>query len=326
MTTSSGSRASPAAPVASSRGPLYVVINAGSGRQEADEARRLIGAVFERAGREHEFLPIGNPETLPMVADRAVALALRNGGVVVAAGGDGTVNGVAQQVLGRGCPFGVLPQGTFNYFARTHGIPQEAEAAAQALLRAQVAPVQAGRVNGRVFLVNASLGLYPQLLEDREAFKAQLGRSRMVALMSGLWTLLREHRQLYLDLEVEGRRQQIRTPTLFVGNNPLQLRQIGIEPAEAVEHGQLVGLALKPVDNLHMLGLVLRGALGRLGEAEQIMTRAFAELRVEARRRGPIRAAVDGEILFLQPPLSFTVADEPLWLMQPVAEDRAEVA
>ena len=51
--------------------------------------------------------------------------------------------------------------------------------------------MQVGLLNDRPFLVNASLGLYPQLLEDREAFKQKFGRSRLVALWSGLVTLMR---------------------------------------------------------------------------------------------------------------------------------------
>jgi hypothetical protein len=91
---------------------------------------------------------------------------------VVAAGGDGTINTVAHEAVRQGCLFGVLPQGTFNYFGRTHGIPEDLAEAVRALLRARVTPVQVGMVNDRIFLVNASVGLYPQLLEAREHDKA----------------------------------------------------------------------------------------------------------------------------------------------------------
>ena len=115
--------------------------------------------------------------------------------IVVGAGGDGTLNTVAAAVLGQGVPFGILPQGTFNYFGRRYGISQETEVALRAAAR-QVRPVQVGLLNDRPFLVNASLGLYPQLLEDREAFKQKFGRNRLVALWSGLVTLMRAPRQL----------------------------------------------------------------------------------------------------------------------------------
>ena len=57
------------------------------------------------------------------------------------------------------------------------------------LLRAAPTPVQVARINDRVFLVNASLGLYPELLEDREAYKARFGRSRWVAFVAACATL-----------------------------------------------------------------------------------------------------------------------------------------
>ena len=163
------------------------------------------------------------------LAQQAVECARAERGVVVAAGGDGTLNTVAQAVLGSGCAFGVLPQGTFNYFGRNHGIPSDTAAATRLLLSARAQPVQVGLVNERVFLVNASLGLYPQLLEDREAWKQQYGRHRLVAFGSALATLLREHRQLRIRVERAGKAHVVRTPTLFVANNRLQLEQIGID-------------------------------------------------------------------------------------------------
>ena len=209
-------------------GPFFVVINAGAGHQNADDAQQVMARVFRRAGREVEFLLVGKTDPIEAVARRAVALAQARQGVVVAAGGDGTINAVASAVFGSGCPFGVLPQGTFNYFGRANGISQDTEAAATALVNARISPVQAGQVNGRIFLVNASVGLYPQLLEDREAWKRRFGRSRLVAFISGMATLLQARKQLHLLIESGGRVTAVRTPTLFVGNNDLQLAQVGI--------------------------------------------------------------------------------------------------
>lgn len=88
-----------------------------------------------------------------------------------AAGGAGVINRVACLAVAHGCAFGVLPQGTFNYFARTHGIPEAPDEAVHVRLTARLHPVQVGIVNERVFLVNSSIGLYPALLEERELDK-----------------------------------------------------------------------------------------------------------------------------------------------------------
>jgi diacylglycerol kinase family enzyme len=214
---------------------------------------------------------------------------------------------------------GVVPQGTFNYFSRTHGIPLETEAATQALLSARPTPVQVGEVNGRLFLVNASLGLYPDLLEDREKFKSRFGRNRGIALISALVTVLRGHRQLRLRIEGAGVVREVRTSTLFVGNNRLQLQQVGLPQARAIERGRVAGVMLKPVGTLALLRLLLRGALGSLGEDDRIESFAFARLTVSPGRRYGTRRykiAADGEVSWQRAPLSFGVADEPLYLLK----------
>lgn len=300
--------------------PFIVVLNPGSGRDDAAQTRDTIARIFTEAGRPHELIACDGGRSVAAAAAQAVKRAEAVGGIVVAAGGDGTLNTVAQAVLGRRCAFGVLPQGTFNYFGRTHGIPQDTEAAARALLDARVEPVQVGLVNGRLFLVNASVGLYPQLLEDREAYKQRYGRSRRVAAWSAVVTLLRAHRPLRLEMLCGGQDVQVRTLTLFVGNNALQMQQIGLPEAPVVGEGQLAAVMLRPVGTWRLLGLMLRGALGRLGEADDVRSFAFESLSVRPalpRRHGAVKVAIDGEIVSLRAPLKFEVAATPLPLLRP---------
>lgn len=306
--------------------PLVVVFNVGAGHGAADEVRATLQAGCAEAGRALHLQEVPDLRQLAALARQAVALAQRCGGVVVAAGGDGTINTVAQAALGSGCTFGVLPQGTFNYFSRTHGIPSDTAQALQVLLAGHSQPAQVGLVGEQVFLVNASLGLYPQLLEDREDWKRQLGRSRLVAFGAGLVTLLRGHRNLRLQVESEGQTRELRTPTLFVGNNALQLRQLGLPEAEAVEAGSLAVLALRPVGLLQMLGLLWRGAFGRLAEADALIHVATRQLTVRPSRRlgtwgsRRIKVATDGEVMWMQLPLSFRVAPHTLDLLRPAPE------
>jgi diacylglycerol kinase family enzyme len=317
----------PPAPTASP--PLFVVFNRTSGRGNRDEFGPAVAAACSVAGRACELLPVEQPGTLPQIAREAVRRARAVGGVVVAAGGDGTINCVAQAVLGSGCRFGVLPRGTFNYFARNHGIPPELDGALQVLLHEEAVPVQVGLLNERIFLVNGSLGLYPQILEDREAWKRQFGRSRLVALFAGIKTVLRGHRSLRLNVELPpDRAWQVRTPTLFVGNNALQMEQVGLPQAGAIDAGCLAGVTLQPVGRWTLLALLARGGFGRLGEAEHVRSFSFRSLTVKARSFGArrIKVATDGEVLWMKLPLRFQVAPEPLWLIRPpgLAPERRE--
>ena len=312
---------------AARRGPFFIVMNAASGHNDSGDERRVVADVLTAAGRQFEFLEIDQPASIAAVCAKAVALAQAQQGVVVAAGGDGTINAVAAAVLRSNCPFGVLPQGTFNYFGRANAIPQDSRAAATALLGASVSPVSVGEVNGRVFLVNASLGLYPQLLEDREAWKKQFGRSRLVAFASGLATIFKARGQLQLDVELAGTTKSVRTPTLFVGNNSLQLTQVGIDQAQtdSVNAGALAGITVRPIGTLALLGLLARGVIGRLGDAENIDSFSFRRLRVAVRGKRRIKVATDGEVVWMTLPLVFQVADTPLLLMVPAPADQAPI-
>ncbi|WP_248322512.1 diacylglycerol kinase family protein [Caballeronia sp. Sq4a] len=304
--------------------PFFIVMNAGSGRRQADETRAALAREFGAAGRRFDLRVVDKPPRLAAAAREAAEHARAQRGVLVGAGGDGTLCTVAEAALKADVPFGVLPRGTFNYFSRDHGIPADLDASTKLLLDARAYPVQVGYVNDRMFIVNASLGLYPKLLEDREAYKRQFGRSRLVALWSALFTLLRRHRHLRLHIEHEGRTREVRSSTLFVGNNRLQLEQIGMAEARAVEQGLLVAIAPRPIGRLAHLLLSLRGAAGRLADSDHVesftfdritVTRPSRGMRSTGRRR--VKAATDGEIAWLDMPLEFRVSERPLLLLKP---------
>ncbi len=298
---------------------LLFIINASSGRHDPEATRAAIEEALQAAGRTAE-LRFTRPQDLARVAREGAAAAGARRSAIVAVGGDGTINTVAQAAHAQGCAMGVVPQGTFNYFARTHGLPTETVEATAALLGAAPVPVQVGLINDRVFLVNASLGLYPELLQDREAYKARFGRSRVVAFASALVTLLGSHRQLRLRIEHDAGARDVTTPTLFVGNNRLQLEQVGLREAPTLDAGRIAAVMLRPIGALTMLGLVWRGAMGTLGEADAVESFEFRRMVVSTRlllhRRG-IKVAVDGEVGWMHQPLVFQVSDRPLYLLRP---------
>ncbi len=300
--------------------PILVLLNASSGRDDAEATYALIGQKLAESGRRYRIERVARGEDIPRTAQRLASQATAQGGVVVAAGGDGTINAVAQAAHDAGCPMGVLPQGTFNYFSRTHCIPQDTAAAIEALLGAQAHPVQVGLINNRVFIVNASLGLYPELLEDRETYKRRFGRSRLVALMAAGATLLREHRQLRLRIERGGAVRDVRSATLFVGNNRLQLLQVGLPEARAIDQGRVAAVMLKPTSTWGLLRLMWRSAMGRLAEADEVESFQFQRMTVQpwlpyGMRR--VKVATDGEVSMMRTPLEFRVSPRPLYLLKP---------
>ena len=187
-----------------------------------------------------------------------------------------------QAVLPTGRPFGIVPQGTFNYSPRAHGIPLETTAAARALLTARLKPVQVGLVNERVFLVNASLGLYPELLQDREEYKREHGRKRSVAMWAGLRTLLRsighcEWRSSTTPGEKSFTPRRSSSATIRYSSS----RSDSPEAAD-VQRRRLAAVIVKPVGQTRGSSpSPLRGMLGQLGEAESVRDFAFRSMTVQ---------------------------------------------
>jgi diacylglycerol kinase family enzyme len=309
---------------------LQFVVNGQSGHGDAEATREAIEAGLREAGRAGTVL-FAAPGELARVAREAATRAHADGSAVVAVGGDGTINTVAQAAHAAGCTMGVIPRGTFNYFAREHGAPTETLEALRWLLDARPEPVQISAINEQVFLVNASLGLYPDLLQDRENWKGRFGRSRLVAFGAGMATLLRAQRRLKLSIEWEGQQREVRTLTLFVGNNRLQLEQLGLgtsaEQSEgAAADGHVTAVILKPIGTLAMLGLMLRGALGQLGEASGIERFVCQSLVIKPSRlmgRRKVKVAFDGEVDWMRSPLTIRVLPQPLWLLKAAPERAA---
>lgn len=302
--------------------PLQFVVNAAAGSSDAEAKREVIEAALRAGGRRGDLL-FCSPAELTCVSHQAATKAVASRTAVVAVGGDGTLNTVAQAAHDLGCAMGVIPYGTFNYFARTHRIPAEPAAAARMLLDARPMPVQVAAINNRVFLVNASLGVYPELLRDREAYKARFGRSRWVAFLAACATLLRAQRQLRLHIEMGDAVRDVQTLTLFVGNNRLQLQQFGAEPEDTLAgtpgHGSMAALMLQPIGMLSMVGLMLHGAMGRLSEAAGVEGFEFQHMVVQptlAPGRREVVVAFDGEVTHMRAPIDIRVLDKPLHLLQ----------
>lgn len=145
----------------------------------------------------------------------AVAQALSEDRVVVAAGGDGTVNSVAQHMVGRGI-LGVLPLGTLNHFARDLGL-RDPEAALDTLRRGEARSIDVGMANGAFFVNNAGLGLYPEGVRERERSGDRQGK--VSASLGAASRLMRTATPLVGTIEADGDRRALFAWVVFVGNN-----------------------------------------------------------------------------------------------------------
>ncbi|NMG66553.1 diacylglycerol kinase [Azoarcus indigens] len=314
--------ARPLAQPAQAARPLHLIANRASGSGEGPRLEELAAERCRELGRELVVHVPDSPSGLAQAAERARRAAQADGGVVIAAGGDGTVRTVAQVLAGSEVPMAVVPIGTFNFFARNYRIPEDMEGALEVALHGQPQAVNLGQVNGHVFLVNASFGLYAKAIAERERSTSRFGRNRAVVIASTVISMLRGHPVMDVELEIAGVSQRVRTPMVFVGNNALQLKDVSLDVARCMGDGQLAVVVLRPVSWWGMLKLTLNGLLRMLSQ-EQSLESFCAHRLLIRRRRGRVRVALDGELLRLETPLEFRSWDDALSLMSPpLAEAR----
>jgi diacylglycerol kinase family enzyme len=236
--------------------------------------------------------------------------------VVVAAGGDGTISAVAGAVVGTGQALGVVPLGTFNYFAQRLGVPLDVERALGVIAGGRVGAVTVGEVNGQVFLNNSSIGLYPTVLRQRETTYRRVGRSQIAAYLSAAVVLARPPAHMTLELVVDGVNLARRSPLLFVGANAHQLDAFGLNGTECVKAGQLAMYITQPLGTRRLWTLALGGFVKGFSDVPDLETLCGAEAVVTTRAKR-IRVAVDGEIVRLHAPLRYRSRPDALRVMVP---------
>jgi diacylglycerol kinase family enzyme len=239
------------------------------------------------------------------VADQARAAVEAGCRVAVAAGGDGTVNAVATAVLGRDIPLGVLPMGTLNHFAKDLGLPLELAEAVRVAAQGTVRRVDVGQVNGRVFLNNSSIGVYPRVVELRRKWEST-GWGKWVAAFWASLAVLR--RRPFMGVRIRTAEETVvrLTPFVFVGNN--EYRMVGLKAAsrESLTGGRLALCVMHASLRRSLLVLAWQVLWRGVDHVRELELFLVSEATVETRRRR-LQVSLDGEVTVLASPLEYRI-------------------
>ena len=271
--------------------PIPVILNARAGSSEAGGACENLDEVFAASGLEPRLLKAGPDENIVDLTRRALR---ERPPMIVAGGGDGTISAVASVLAGTDVALGVLPLGTLNHFARDLGIPAVLEDAVRNLATGRPMQIDVGEVNGRVFINNSSLGLYPQLVHHREQQQQRLGRSKWNAFFRAALLVLRRYPLMTVNVRVEGADLVRRTPLVFIGNNSYQMEGLTIGRREAIDAGILSLYLPRRAGRMGLIRIALRALFGRLRDVDDFDSFQASEFRIET-QRNRVRVATDGE-------------------------------
>jgi YegS/Rv2252/BmrU family lipid kinase len=294
---------------------IVAILNQAAGTAPDPAGLAHLRALFARDGDELELRVARDGAEL--AARTATAVGTKPD-IIVAGGGDGTVSCVAGALVGTEIALGVLPIGTLNHFAKDLGIPLELDSAIHTVLTGEVHVVDVGEVNGRRFINNSSLGLYPRIVNDRVRTQRRLGIGKWPAFLHACIAAFKRFPFLGVRLEVDGRKRGLRTPLVFIGNNAYRVDGFNIGGRDALDAGCLSLYVVQRAGRLRLLQLALRALLGRLRQARDFEATIATEIVVESKRHR-LHVATDGEVTTLRPPLHYRVLPRALRVIRPAA-------
>ena len=264
-----------------------VIINPNSGGGKATRFD-LVGEAGKRGVQTVTLVP---GDDLTQLAEQAIT---SGADVIGMAGGDGSQALVASVAMRRDIPFVCVPSGTRNHFALDLGLDRKnVVGALDAFTDGVERTIDLARVNDRVFVNNASLGVYAKVVQSGAYRNAKLGTwMRMLPDMLG-------PDAPPVDLEFEGprARRYAGAPLLMVSNNPYRLSRISRSVTRSrLDTGQLGILATRVAD---------RAILTAIGPARYRRLLQWSRTSFEVHSNAPVPVGVDGEALVLDPPLRF---------------------
>lgn len=270
--------------------------------QKSGQAGKLdaVQAAFKKHRLSADFIAIHDTNATKLLK----AAGAKRGAVLVAAGGDGTVQFTAGIARATGAILGIVPLGTLNHFAKDAGMPLDIDGAVAAIKKGATTKVDTGDVNGQIFINNSSIGIYPQSLRTRKKYRHKVGNIPS-AIVSMAKVLVRPRRYRII-LQVDGKRITRRTPFVFIGNNAYTVRGNEFLNRASLTEGRLAIYIIKAKKPWHVVRLFATALFTKKRRTPDLDIYYADGCTIKNRRR-QLPVAFDGEVETLKTPLHYTM-------------------
>ncbi len=247
------------------------------------------------------------------LADQAVNAGME---LVVAAGGDGTLNEIIQALAGHDTALGVLPLGTVNVWAREMGIPLNMAQARDVLVRGVRRRVDLGRAGSRYFLLMAGIGFDAEVARrvERGPLK-RLGLKFLDYLATaGILSVTQQSTRIWM--RCDGKRRSVSALMVLIGNTRLYGGALTFAKQAVADDGLLDVVVVSGGGLLYRLGVLVRALLRRASLGPRVRYSRCRTVRLESHT--PLPVQVDGEVIGTLP-MTFTVIPSALTVVVPAA-------
>ena len=256
-------------------------------------------SLTERAGHAQEL------------AREAAALGMD---MVVAAGGDGTINDVIQGLAGTETALGVLPMGTVNVWAREVGIPVHALLAREALLHGTRRRVDLGKAGDRYFLLMAGVGFDAEVALHAEQSRLKRVGLKMVDYGATTLRLGVTRRPTRVTLHANGRTKDANVLMILIGNTRLYAGAFSFAKRAMADDGLLDLVVMGDGSIPFRMSVFTRALWRRASLGPYVRYSRFRE--IELHSQTPLDVQVDGEPIG-KLPMRFSVAPQALTVIVP---------
>lgn len=300
---------------------IVLVLNRAAGSVQKlgpDDLENRLQEALESCTDQEVRIVAEPPETLFDTVDGLIG-ELSGGDEVWVAGGDGTVTSIARKLIRRDITLGIIPLGTMNLLARDLGVPMQIEPAVEALAAAPVRRIDIGRMNGEPFLVKSALGLYPEMVVDRERRRRVSGLGKWPAMFKSMWRTLRRSRRMTVEIAIDNHVRTVRTTAIVVANNALAFHPGRIFTRPVLDAGQLAIYVSHKKTKLGAFGQTLEVFLGSLAEDPEIEVIRAPEATLSFHHSRPI--ANDGEVESVRSPVHYAIDPKALTVRYPSAAE-----
>lgn len=294
---------------------VRIIVNPASGTTQQVGLDELEDVVdwLEEQGIPAELCPTERAGHAAELAREAVKAGMD---MVVAAGGDGTVNDVIQPLAGQTTALGVLPMGTVNVWAREMNIPLNTADAREVLLHGVRRRVDLGRAGSRYFLMMSGIGFDAEVarrVEQSQSWLKRLGLKLFDYLATaGILSVTQPSTRIWM--RSDGRRRSVNALMVLIGNTRLYGGAFTFTNKALADDGMLDVIVISSGGVLHRLGVLARAALRRPSLGPRVRYSRTRSLRLEA--ASPVPVQVDGEVIGTLP-MTFTAAPKALTVVVP---------
>ena len=299
---------------------VLVLLNAVAGPGAKPDRTAEVQAAFIQHGVDATLSIVSGPDIAQAARTARDARHAQTGAAydaLVVAGGDGSISAAAGQLAGNDFPLGILPFGTLNHFARDLGLPLELDAAVAVIAAQKIRRVDVAQLNGRVFVNNSSVGLYPFMVASRNAGQRRFGLSKLAATLPALARTLLGASWHNLDIAMAGQKRRVRTPCVFVGNNAYATDIATFGQRAKLDSGQLCVFVVCGQTRLGLLLLPFKIALHLANRDRDVESFSVADLEILS-RRPYLRVSLDGEIATVPTPLRYSSRPRALCVLAPL--------